>query len=82
MLEEERRTIHRLIDNAAAGDQMAFLTLEEKVLAFEKASASDDTIYVLDRLRLLGFDDFHERISARLREKNERNTDDRPPWVA
>ena len=82
MLEAERRKIHELIDHAAGGDEMALLTLEEKVLTFERVNAPDDTIYVLDRLRLLGLNDFHERISARLREKNERNTDDRPPWVA
>ena len=82
MTEAERRKIHELIANAAEGDETALATLEEKVLAFERTNATDDTVYVLDRLRLLGLNDFHARMSARLREVHERNFDDRPPWVA
>ena len=81
MLEAERKDIHELIAKAAEGDTMALLALEEKVLAFEREKAIYDTTYVLDRLSLLGLGEIHERISARIRESTERNTDDRPPWV-
>ena len=82
MLEEERREIHELFSKAVEGDKMALPMLEERVLAFERTKATDDTTYVLDRLSLLGLNDFHERISAKVREGKEMNTDDRPPWVA
>jgi hypothetical protein len=82
MTEAERREIHELIATAADGDRSAALMVEEKTLAFERAKASDDAVYVLDRLSLLGFADLRERIVARLLRENAAHPDDRPPWIA
>jgi hypothetical protein len=81
MTEAERRKIHELIAQASDRDQAAALAVEEKVLAFERARATDDTVYVMERLSLLGLADLHERISALLLRSSDARTDDRPPWV-
>ena len=81
MTEEERREIHALIATASDGDQSAALIVEEKVLALERAKATDDTVYVLDRLSLMGLTDLRERIVARLLRDKAAHPDDRPPWI-
>jgi hypothetical protein len=82
MTEAERREIHALIAMASDGDRTAALMVEEKALAFERAKATDDTVYVLDRLSLLGLADLRERIVARLLRDTAARPDDRPPWIA
>jgi hypothetical protein len=81
MTEAERREVHKLIATASDGDMGAALIVEEKVLAFERARATEDTVYVLDRLSLLGLTDLRERIVARLLRDNAAHPDDRPPWI-
>lgn len=81
MTEAERRKIHEWIAKASDGDQAAALAVEEEVLAFERARATDDTVYVMERLSLLGLADLHERISALRLRGSECRTDDRPPWI-
>lgn len=82
MTEAERREIHELIAKAAEGDRSAAAIVEEKALAFERAKAADDTVYLLDRLSLLGLADVREQIVARLLHDNTAHPDDRPPWIA
>ena len=82
MTEEERREIHELIATASGGNTSTAMILEEKVLAFETAKATDDTVYVLDRLSLLGLNDLRERIVARLLRDIAAHPDDHPPWIA
>ena len=81
MTEAERREIHELIGRASDGDNTAALALEEKVLMLERAGATDDSSYVVDRLALLGFTELHERITARLLRNSQAHPDDRPPWI-
>ena len=81
MTEAERREIQELIATASDGDTAAALIVEEKVLAFERAQATDDSVYVLDRLSLLGLADLRERIVARLLRDHTAHPDDRPPWI-
>lgn len=81
MTEAERRDIHEFIATASDGDGSAAVIVEEKVLAFERARATDDAAYVLDRLSLLGLADLRERIVARLLRDNAAHPDDRPPWI-
>ena len=82
MTEAERREIHELIATASDGDESAALLVEEKALAFEGARATDDVVYVLDRLSLLGLASLRERIVARLLRDSTAHPDDRPPWIA
>ena len=81
MTEAERREIHDLIATASDGDKSAALIVEEKILAFERARATDAAVYVLDRLSLLGLTDLRERIVARLLRDKAAHPDDRPPWI-
>ena len=82
MNEAERQEIHELITKATDGDRSAAPMIEEIVLGFERAGLTNDTVYVMDRLSLMGLADAHHRILERLQSNSVSRTDDRPPWVA
>ncbi len=81
MTEAERREVHELVAKISDGDRTAIAVLEAKVLAYEATKATDDAVYVLDRLLLIGLTDAHERIVARLARNKDSHPDDRPPWI-
>jgi hypothetical protein len=82
MTEAERREIHELIGRASDGEAAAVMAIEQRVIAFEKAGAADDTVYVLDRLSLIGMGDLRQRIVAALLASGLATSDDRPTWLA
>lgn len=82
MTEAERREIHEVIAKASEGDKAAAVTVEERVLAWERLQSTDEIAYAMDRLTLLGLNELRERILTRLTHDRAAHPDDRPPWIA
>jgi hypothetical protein len=71
MDEDSRRALHGLIVRASEKDRLAELAVEETIMGFDRSGAADDVEQALQMIAILGGDELHARIAARLQENDE-----------